>query len=276
MAYDNFKPEIWTEVTNRSLNKQLVFGALANRNFEGTISNMGSSVRIPSIGAVSVGDYTGADINFQEDTGSYQTILINKAKYFALKMDDVDKAQSVNGVLEKLVEQAIYEMADVVDIELAKLYSKCKSKVTGVIGTDKISDKIIDLAVKMDEDNVPTANRWLVISPEVYGQLVKEVPTISKGENTLGVHQSFYLGSWAGFQLYKSNNIQKTGKKYHCIGGVSQGLTLAMQINKIEAGKFEKSFGEFVKGLQLFGADVIETETGKTKLLCELEISQPA
>nr|DAU56564.1 MAG TPA: Major capsid protein [Caudoviricetes sp.]DAX57322.1 MAG TPA: Major capsid protein [Caudoviricetes sp.] len=274
MSYQTFKPEVWAELTNRNLNKQLVFGALANRNYEGKIENMGSSVRVPSIGSVTVGDYTGADITFQEDTGAYQTININKAKYFALKMDDVDKAQAIPGVIEALTDQAIYEMADVVDIELAKLYAKCKSKVAGVIGTDKVSDKIIDLAVKMDEDNVPTANRWLVISPEIYGQLIKEVPTISKGENTLGINQSYFIGSWGGFTIYKSNNVQRTAKKYHCMAGVSAGLTLAMQINKMEAGRFEKSFGEYVKGLQLFGCDVMETETGKTKLLCELEISQ--
>lgn len=274
MSYQTFKPEVWAELTNRNLNKQLVFGALANRNYEGKIENMGSSVRVPSIGSVTVGDYTGADITFQEDTGAYQTININKAKYFALKMDDVDKAQAIPGVIEALTDQAIYEMADVVDTELAKLYAKCKSKVAGVIGTDKVSDKIIDLAVKMDEDNIPTANRWLVISPEIYGQLIKEVPTISKGENTLGINQSYFIGSWGGFTIYKSNNVQRTAKKYHCMAGVSAGLTLAMQINKMEAGRFEKSFGEYVKGLQLFGCDVMETETGKTKLLCELEISQ--
>lgn len=274
MSYQTFKPEVWAELTNRNLNKQLVFGALANRNYEGKIENMGSSVRVPSIGSVTVGDYTGADITFQEDTGAYQTININKAKYFALKMDDIDKAQAIPGVIETLTDQAIYEMADVVDIELAKLYAKCKSKIAGVIGTDKVSDKIIDLAVKMDEDNVPTANRWLVISPEIYGQLIKEVPTISKGENTLGINQSYFIGSWGGFTIYKSSNVQRTAKKYHCMAGVSAGLTLAMQINKMEAGRFEKSFGEYVKGLQLFGCDVMETETGKTKLLCELEISQ--
>jgi len=97
--------------------------------------------------------------------------------------------------------------------------------------------KIIDLAVKMDEDNVPTANRWLVISPEIYGQLIKEVPTISKGENTLGINQSYFIGSWGGFTIYKSNNVQRTAKKYHCMAGVSAGLTLAMQINKMEAAK---------------------------------------
>lgn len=274
MSYQNFKPEVWTELTNRNLNKELVFGALANRKYEGKIENYGSSIRVPSIGSVTVGDYTGADITFQEDTGAYQTININKAKYFALKMDDVDKAQAIPGVMEGLTEQAIYEMADVVDTELAKLYTKCKNKVSGTIGTDKVTHLILKLAAQMDKDNVPTANRWLVLSPEVYVEIIKELPQISTGENTLGINQSYYIGMYGGFQIFKSNNVQLTGKKYHCMAGVSQGLTLAMQINKMEAGKFEKSFGEYIKGLQLFGCDVIETETGKTKLLCELEISQ--
>jgi hypothetical protein len=274
MSYNNFKPEVWTELTNRNLNKELVFGALANRKYEGKIENYGSSIRVPSIGSVTVGDYTGADITFQEDTGAYQTININKAKYFALKMDDVDKAQAIPGVMEGLTEQAIYEMADVVDTELAKLYTKCKSKVSGTIGTDKVTHLILKLAAQMDKDNVPTANRWLVLSPEVYVEIIKELPQISTGENTLGINQSYYIGMYGGFQIFKSNNVQLTGKKYHCMAGVSAGITLAMQINKMEAGKFEKSFGEYVKGLQLFGCDVIETETGKTKLICELEVSQ--
>ena len=274
MAYQNFKPEVWAELVNRTLNKALVFGALANREYEGKIETMGSSIRIPSIGAVNVSQYTGADITFQEDTGAYQTISIDKAYYFGLKMDDVDKAQAINGVMEKLTEQAVYEMADVVDRALAELYTKAKSKVAGVIGTNKVSDMIIDLAVKMDEDNVPTAGRWLVVSPEVFGQLIKEVPTISTGENTFAVNQNYYVGQWGGFTIFKSNNIVKTGKKYHNMAGVARGLNLATQINKIEAGRFEKSFGEYVKGLQLFGCDVLETETGKTKLIAELEISQ--
>lgn len=265
MSYNNFKPEVWTELTNRNLNKELVFGALANRNYEGKIENYGSSIRVPSIGSVTVGDYTGADITFQEDTGAYQTININKAKYFALKMDDVDKAQAIPGVIEALTEQAIYEMADVVDTELAKLYTKCKNKVSGTIGTDKVTHLILKLAAQMDKDNVPTANRWLVLSPEVYVEIIKELPQISTGENTLGINQSYYIGMYGGFQIFKSNNVQLTGKKYHCMAGVSKGLTLAMQINKMEAGKFEKSFGEYVKGLQLFGCDVIETETGDRK-----------
>ncbi len=276
MSYTNFKPTVWAEIIDRELKKNLVFGMLANRDFEGAIQNEGSSVKIASISAVTVGDYTGADINFSEDDGATQTITIDKAKYFGLKMDDVDAAQAKGGIMDLRMQNAIYKMADAIDTDLAKLYKKAKNKVVAKIGTDKISEKIIDLAVKMDEANVPTAGRWLVVSPEVYGQLIKEVPTISQGENTFGVQKTFFLGEWGGFQIFKSNNVQFGTKKYHCMAGVTAGLTLAMQLSKIEAGRFEKSFAEFVKGLNLYGCDVLETESGKTTLLTEFEVEQAA
>lgn len=275
MSYTNFKPIIWAEAVDRELKKNLVFGMLANRAYEGLIQEQGNTVKIPSIAAVKVGDYTGAEITFTEDEGTVQTLTIDKAKYFALVMDDVDKAQAQNGIMDIRVQNAVYQMADAIDIELAKLYTKAKSKVTGKIGTNKVSDKIIDLSVKMDEDNVPSAGRWLIVSPEVYGQLVKELPDISKGEQTFDVNAKYYVGQWGGFEIYKSNNVQFGAKKYHCMGGVSAGLLLAMQLSKIEAGSFEKAFKEYVKGLNLFGCDVLETTTGnKTTLIAELEITQ--
>lgn len=276
MSYANFKPLVWAEIIDRELRKNLVFGVLANRAFEGLIKGAGDSVKIPRITNVRVGDYTGVDIDFEKDDGAEQVIHIDKSKYFALTMDDVDKAQARNGVLDLRVQNAIYQMSDAVDMELAGLYTKAKNKVVAKIGTDKITDKIIDLSVQMDKDNVPTANRWLVVSPEVYGQIIKEVPTISKGENTFGVHQSYYLGSWGGFQIFKSNNVKLKSKKYHCMAGVTQGLTLAMQLSNIEAGRHEKSFGDYVKGLNLFGCDVAETEAGKTTMIAEFEVEQAA
>ena len=276
MSYANFKPLVWSEIIDRELKKNLVFGMLANRDYEGAIQAEGDSVKIASISAVTVGDYTGADISFTEDNGATQTITIDKAKYFGLKMDDVDAAQAKGGIMDLRIQNAIYRMADAIDKDLAELYKKAKTKVTATIGTDKVSTKIIDLAVKMDEANVPTAGRWLVVSPEVYGELVKEIPTISQGENTFGVQKTFFLGEWGGFQIFKSNNVPFATKKYHCMAGVTAGLTLAMQLSKIEAGRFEKSFAEFVKGLNLYGCDVLETETGKTTLLTEFEVEQAA
>ena len=121
---------------------------------------------------------------------------------------------------------------------------------------------------------MPTVGRYLVISPEVYGQLLKELPNQFHGENIFNVAKTAYLGQWGGFEIYKSNNIVLEAKKYHCMAGVKAGMTLAMQISSVEAGRAEKSFSDFIKGLNLYGCDVLETETGKTTLICELEIAQ--
>lgn len=274
MSYTNFKPTIWAEAIDRELQKNLVYGMLANRNYEELILEHGKTIKIPSITSVTVGDYTGADIAFSEDDGAEQTITIDKAKYFGIAIDDVDKAQAQNGIMDIRLRNAVYKMSDEIDKDLANLYVKAKNKVAGTIGVDRISTKIIDLAVEMDKANVPSAGRWLVLSPEVAGELIKELPNISTGEQVLEVHKQFYIGQFGGFEIYKSNNVPLKTKKYHCIAGVSAGLTLAMQVSKVEAGRFEKSFKEFVKGLNVYGCDVLETETGKTTLITELEITQ--
>jgi len=279
MSYSKFKPQVWAQIIDRELKKNLVFGMLANRNYQGLIQNEGDSVKIPSISAVTIQDYTGADLTFSEDEGNEQIIQIDKAKAFAIVMDDVDKAQAVNGVMDLRTQNAVYRMADAVDAELAKLESKVKKRITCTLGTDKVSQKIIDLSVALDESNVPTTGRWLVISPATYGELIKEIPTISTGENTFEVNKTYYVGEWAGFSIYKSNNVvyDNSGKTYKNLGGITPGITLAMQLNKIDAGKFEKSFKEYVKGLNLFGCDVLETDLSahKTEYLAAFDVVMP-
>lgn len=279
MSYSKFKPQVWAQIIDRELKKNLVFGMLANRNYQGLIQNEGDSVKIPSISAVTIQDYTGADLTFSEDEGNEQIIQIDKAKAFAIVMDDVDKAQAVNGVMDLRTQNAVYRMADAVDTELAKLEAKVKKRVTCTLGTDKVSQKIIDLAVALDESNVPTTGRWLVISPATYGELIKEIPTISTGENTFEVNKTYYVGEWAGFSIYKSNNVvyDNSGKTYKNLAGITPGITLAMQLNKIDAGKFEKSFKEYVKGLNLFGCDVLETDLSghKTEYLAAFDVVMP-
>lgn len=279
MSYTKFKPEVWAQIIDRELKKNLVFGMLANRNYQGLIEGQGSTVKIPSISAVTIQDYTGADIDFSEDEGNEQIIPIDKAKAFGIVMDDVDKAQAVNGIMDLRTQNAIYRMADAVDRELAALESKCKNRITCTLGTDKVNQKLIDLAVILDKSNVPTAGRWIVISPEVYGELIKEIPTISTGENTFNVNKTYYVGEWAGFSIFKSNNVvyDTASKKYKCMGGITPGLTLAMQLNEIKAGGFEKSFKEYVKGLNLFGCDVLETDLDnkKTEFLAAFDVVMP-
>ena len=86
MAIDNFIPAVWSARLLANLHKSLVYGqpGVINRDYQGDITGMGDSVKINSIGAVTVGDYT-KDTNMsaaQTLTSAQSVLTINKQKYF--------------------------------------------------------------------------------------------------------------------------------------------------------------------------------------------------
>ena len=112
----------------------------------------------------------------------------------------------------------------------------------------------------LDEANVPTMNRWVVIPP-----WMKKLLTDS-GEFTratsLGdqVVTNGLIGSVAGFQVYMSNNVDNTALAfYKVMFGYPGAVTLAEQINKVEAYRPEGSFSDAIKGLHVYGAKLVRS-----------------
>ena len=96
MALD-FIPTVWAARLLVALEKSLVYGQtnVCNRDYEGEIRASGNTVKIASIGDVTVDDYTkDTDIGDPETlTDAEQSLLINQAKYFNFYVDSVDRAQ---------------------------------------------------------------------------------------------------------------------------------------------------------------------------------------
>ncbi len=278
MAYDVFKPEIWEDKIERELEKSLVFGMLANREYEGNIARQGDTVHIQRVGASTIGDYTGADIDFETPNGATQAIVIDKAPYFALTFDSVDKAQSQPELMTKQVADAVYRLADRIDTDLAKLHTKISTKTTVTSAETGVSilKALTKLSMKLKKANVPTVGRWIVISPEMEEQLLNELDNKTLPQTADMATINGYVGRVRGFEILVSNNVQVVGTVHKAIGGISKGLNFLGQLSELDAGKHEKKFGEYVKGLELYGADVLETETGKTTLLGLLEFDTTA
>ena len=80
MSVTNFIPETWSARLLESLHKQLVFGALCNRNYEGEIRQYGDTVHINSLSDISVKPYTpNADIDDPEQlSGTERTLVFRK------------------------------------------------------------------------------------------------------------------------------------------------------------------------------------------------------
>ncbi|MFK4305283.1 hypothetical protein ABH892_005468 [Paenibacillus sp. RC254] len=266
MTVQHFIPTIWSARLNESLKKNLVYGNVVNTDYEGEIKGQGSTVKINSIGAVTIGNYDKvAGIgNPQELDATQKTLVIDQAKYFNFQVDDVDAAQANVNLLDGGIVEASYGLANVVDQYLAGFYTEVKAEntmgndATPIIPTkDTAYDLLIDLGVLLDENNVPESERFVVVPAWYYGLLLKDA-RFTKDPNLI---RTGYVGDIDGMTVYKSNNVPNTaGAKYKIIAGHKSAISFAGQVDSVEAFRPEKQFSDAVKGLQVFGAKCIKPE----------------
>ncbi|MFK4439970.1 P22 coat protein - protein 5 domain protein [Paenibacillus sp. RC21] len=266
MTVQNFIPTIWSARLNESLKKNLVYGSVVNTDYEGEIKGQGSTVKINSIGAVTIGNYDkAAGIgNPQELDATQKTLVIDQAKYFNFQVDDVDAAQANVNLLDGGIVEASYGLANVVDQYLAGFYTEVKAENTmgndtaPIVPTkDTAYDLLIDLGVLLDENNAPESERFVVVPAWYYGLLLKDA-RFTKDSNII---RTGYVGDIDGMTVYKSNNVPNTaGAKYKIIAGHKSAISFAGQVDSVEAFRPEKQFSDAVKGLQVFGAKCIKPE----------------
>lgn len=263
MAISNFIGTVWSARLLENLQKSLVYGNIANTDYEGEIAGQGSTVKINSIGAVTIGTYDKvAGIGDpQELTDSQKLLVIDQAKFFNFRVDDVDKAQSNADIMNGAMTEASYGLADVMDQYVASLYTGVAAGNT--IGDDTTPivptkadayDYLVDLGVKLDEANVASMGRFVVVPAWFHGLLAKS-PLFTKSDVVLANGK---VGTAAGFDVRVSNNVPNTtGTKYKVIAGTTGAISFATQIDSIEAYRPEKFFADAVKGVQLYGGKLV-------------------
>jgi hypothetical protein len=273
MAINNFIPAVWSAQLLSALDKSLVYANLCNRDYEGEIREYGDQVKINSLGDVNVGQYTkNSNISAAQTLTDAQRILeINQSWYFNFQVDDVDKVQQKPKVMQEAMRKAAYALADKADQYVAGLYTEISGTntmgsdaspisiaVAAAQGVSPAYEKLVDLAVKLDEANVPKAERWVVIPPWYHGILLKDSRFISAGTvKTDEVLANGFVGRAAGFDIYTSNNVPNTSNAlYKVISGYSGAWSYAEQIADVEAYRPELRFADAVKGLHLYGAKV--------------------
>lgn len=266
MSVQNFIPTIWSARLNESFKKNLVYGNVVNTDYEGEIKGQGSTVKINSIGAVTIGTYDkAAGIgNPQELNTAQKTLTIDQAKFYNFTVDDVDAAQANVDLLSGGIVEASYGLANVVDQYIAGFYTEVKAgntignDTTPIVPTSATAyDLLVDLGVVLDENDVPESDRFVVVPAFYYGLLVKD-PRYTKDANVM---RTGFVGSIDNMSVYKSNNVPNTaGAKYKIIAGHKSAISFAGQVDSVEAYRPEKQFSDAIKGLQVFGAKCIKPE----------------
>ncbi len=273
MAFSNFIPQVWSARLLEHLDKVHVYAGLMNRDYEGDIRAFGDTVHINQIGSITINDYTGADLADPEELDSKQMdLVIDQAKYFNFQIRDIDNVQSNPKLVDAAMQRASYGINDVVDNYLAGLLLAGAAQENVMTAENLTSetayDYLVDLGVRLNENNVPMLGRWVVVPPWFHGLLLKDNRFVGNGT---GYNQAILQGGWvgdaAGFRIHLSNNVPLSDDHYCVIAGTNAAGSYAEQLVELEAFRLEKNFSDAVKGLHVYGAKVTQG-TGLAVLKC--------
>lgn len=256
MAVTNFIQTIWSKKIQDSLELECKLVDNCLRDYEGDCK-YAQSVKILGVGEPTIGAYDGTkDIEIEDMQDAGQLLTINQANYFAFYVDDVDKAQSVPGLPEEYQRKAVHGLAVARDTYVANLIKGAQNATTATnLTMEAVKQAIDDGIVALRERNF-AEDGVIEISPAVYNVFKNCLITLST--NNPELIKKGVVGVYDGFNVIMSNNMAKDASHVYCAIRGKKAIAFAGQINEVEALRAEKRFKDIVRGLDTFGAKVID------------------
>ena len=327
----NFSPVIYSKQVQLAFRKASVCEAITNSDYFGEIANMGDSVKIIKEPEITVQPYLrGKTITPQDLDDEDFSLTIDKANYFAFKVDDIEEAHSHVNFQSLASDRAAYRLGDQYDQDVLGYLSGFKqsalhgspdtvntttngSVAVSTAGTDELlSSMKIDaasfggsagdaLALQprtggatdstpavgdtfpltviarmsrlLDQQNVDTQGRWLVVDP-VFMELLKDEDSrlFNSDFGGNGLQNGLIGMNIHGFRVYTSNNLPTVGTGPSFTGtnsavnygmivaGHDSAVATAEQINKTETYRDPDSFSDIVRGMHLYGRKILRPE----------------
>jgi len=120
----NFSPIIYSKQAQIALRRAAVTNAITNNSYFGEIANQGDTVRIqkePDVTVNPLQRHTGISVEKLDDSDF--SLTIDKANYFAFKMDDIEEQFANVDFTSLAADRAAYKMADAMDADVLSYLS---------------------------------------------------------------------------------------------------------------------------------------------------------
>ena len=255
MAVTNFIQTIWSKKIQDDLELKCKLVDNCLRTYEGDVK-YARSVKILGVGEPTIHKYTGAAITVEAMSDRGQQLDIDQANYFAFHVDDVNQAQSVPGLMEEYQRKAVHGLAVARDTYVANLIKSGSNVTTATALSQEAIKTAIDAAIvalrerNFDEDGV------IEITPAVYNLFKNCLITLST-DNPEYIKKGKF-GVYDGMDVIMSNNMAKDSTNFYCCIRGKKAIAFAGQINEVEALRDQTVFADLVRGLDTFGAKVID------------------
>ncbi len=256
MAVTNFIQTIWSKKIQDDLELKCKLVQNCLRSYEGDVKQA-STVKILGVGEPTIKDYirsVGIQPEAMSDRG--QELAIDQAKAFAFLVDDIDKAQSVTGLPEEYQRKSVHGLAVARDTYVANLIKGATNATTAEeLSREAVKDAIDRAIVALRERNFDEEG-VIEISPMVYNYFKNELITLST--NNPEYIKKGIVGMYDNFEVCMSNNMAKDSSHVYCDIRGKKAIAFAGQINEVEAFRSDTYFADVVRGLDTFGAKIID------------------
>ena len=341
----NFSPVIYSKQVQLAFRKSSIVESITNNDYFGEIAQMGDSVKIIKEPEITVKDYArGTTITPQDIDDEDFSLTIDKANYFAFKIDDIEEAHSHVNFMQMATDRAGYRLRDQYDQEVLGYLSGFKqsaihgtpnavnttvngdkavssaSSGANLVGAELLASMSLDasdftqadgtagtanqciglepraggatnaksgttgnafplqviarMARLLDQQNVDTQGRWLVLDP-VFLEMLKDEDSrlLNADFGGSGLQNGLVVNNLHGFQIYSSNNlpsvgtgagtIDTNGSSSHfgvIVAGHDSAVATASQVEKVETYRDNDSFADIVRGMHLYGRKILRPE----------------
>jgi hypothetical protein len=291
----NFIPEIWSGKLIENFYDATVLAAISNTDYEGEIRRMGDTVNIRTQPNITIRDYVkGQNLVVENPDKPKIQLLIDKGEYFSCVEDDVDRIQSDVNLMDmwskdaseqmkiKIDQRVLTDMLPDVAADNRGATAGAKSAAfnlgtagaplvvtkDGAGGTTAVTDLIVDMGTVLDEANCPESDRFLVIPARMAGIIKKsELKDASLTGDGTSVVRNGRLGMIDRFTIYVSHNLNAANGNTSIIAGHKMGFTFASQMTEMETLRAQSTFGNIVRGLQVYGYKVVKPEALTTSVV---------
>ena len=189
----NFSPVIYSKQVQLAFRKSSVVEGITNSDYFGEISQMGDTVKIIKEPEITVKEYArGTTITPQDLDDEDFSLVVDKANYFAFKVDDIEEAHSHVNFQSLATDRAAYRLSDQYDQEVLGYLSGYKQSalharpdtvndaVSGsvAVSTASTDELLASMQVDAEDFNGGSSGNSIVVQPRGMGD----------GVNTTAAH----------------------------------------------------------------------------------------
>ena len=146
-----FSSVIYSKKVQLALRKSTVVGDISSSDYFGEIASQGDTIRIVKEPNVQVSSLVrGTVISPQDLDDEDFSLVVDKANYFAFKMDDIEESHSHINFMQLATDRAAHKLADQYDQEVLGYFAGFKQASLGTVASavnDQVNgDKAVDTA----------------------------------------------------------------------------------------------------------------------------------